>query len=169
MSLFNAAPQPNTLLGRHRVLSPTAGIRVSPICLGGMSLTNSWFVIPFHNVLVHFNLLMNFRKEMMGAADEPYDILDTFFSQGGNFIDTANVYQAEESEKVIGQWMQERGNRDQMVIATKYTAGFRAYNREKEPIQTNFTGSSVKSMHVSIEASLKKLKTDYVDILYVHW
>jgi aryl-alcohol dehydrogenase-like predicted oxidoreductase len=105
----------------------------------------------------------------MGKAEDPYKILDTFFELGGNFIDTANVYQAEESEKVIGSWMEDRGNRDQMVIATKFTAGYRAYNREKEPIQTNFTGNSVKSMHVSVRDSLKKLRTDYIDILYVHW
>ena len=105
----------------------------------------------------------------MGKADDAYKILDTFFELGGNFIDTANVYQSEESEKVIGSWMEERGNRDQMVIATKFSAGYRAYNREKEPIQSNFTGNSVKSMHVSVKDSLKKLRTDYIDILYVHW
>jgi aryl-alcohol dehydrogenase-like predicted oxidoreductase len=105
----------------------------------------------------------------MGKADDPYKILDAFFEKGGNFVDTANVYQSEESEKVIGDWMEKRGNRDQMVIATKYTAGYRNYQREKEPIQTNFTGNSVKSMHVSVRDSLKKLKTDYIDILYVHW
>ena len=55
----------------------------------------------------------------MGEADDPYKILDTLFEQGGNFIDTANVYQGEESEKTIGDWMEKRGNRDQMVIATK--------------------------------------------------
>jgi aryl-alcohol dehydrogenase-like predicted oxidoreductase len=114
-------------------------------------------------------LVSLFRKDFMGKADDPYEVLDAFYEQGGNFIDTANVYQLEESEKVIGDWMQKRGVRDQMVIATKYTAGYRAYQREKEPIQTNFTGNSVKSMHVSVNASLKKLQTDYVDILYVHW
>ncbi|KAH8587365.1 NADP-dependent oxidoreductase domain-containing protein [Bisporella sp. PMI_857] len=150
MCAFPAAPKPTTLLGRHRVLSPTAGVRVSPICLGGMSLGNSW-------------------EGFMGKAEDPYQILDAFFEQGGNFIDTANVYQGEESEKIIGDWMVKRANRDQMVIATKFTAGYRSYQRDKEPIQTNFTGSSVKSMHVSVNASLKKLQTDYIDILYVHW
>ena len=56
-----------------------------------------------------------------------------------------------------------------MVIATKYGAGYRAYNRENEPLQSNFTGTSAKSMHVSVRDSLRKLKTDYIDILYVHW
>ena len=54
------------------------------------------------------------------------------------------------------------------MLATKYTAGYRAYQREMEPIQTNFIGNSRKSMHVSVNVRLKKLKTDYIDILYVH-
>jgi aryl-alcohol dehydrogenase-like predicted oxidoreductase len=105
----------------------------------------------------------------MGKADEPFEILDAFFKEGGNFIDTASVYQAEQSEMFIGEWMEKRGNRDQMVIATKYTAGWRAHKQEEEPMQTNFTGNSVKAMHVSVHDSLRKLKTDYVDILYMHW
>ena len=104
-----------------------------------------------------------------GKADDPYEVLDTFFDMGGNFIDTSNIYQEEASEKVIGEWIEKRKNRDQIVLATKYTAGYRAYQRETEPIQANFTGNSRKSMHVSVNASLKKLKTDYIDILYVHW
>jgi aryl-alcohol dehydrogenase-like predicted oxidoreductase len=115
------------------------------------------------------SLMKSFRKEHMGEADDPYEVLDTFFEQGGNFIDTSNVYQREESEKTIGDWMEKRGNRDQMVIATKYSSAFRADARDTEPIQTNWVGNSRKSMHVSVNASLKKLKTDYIDILYVHW
>lgn len=54
-------------------------------------------------------------------------------------------------------------------IATKYTAGYRTSQFDKEPIQSNFVGNSVKSMHVSVNASLRKLQTNYIDILYVHW
>ena len=124
------------------------------------------------------NVLSNFKqlahpshsgRNIKGEADDPYKTLDTYFEQGGNFIDTANVYQGEESEKTIGDWMEKRGNRDQMVIATKYSSAFRAHARATEPIQTNLLGNSKKSMHVSVNASLKKLKTDYIDILYVHW
>ncbi|CZR57761.1 related to voltage-gated shaker-like K+ channel, subunit beta/KCNAB [Phialocephala subalpina] len=106
MSIFQTAPQPKSLLARHRVLSPTAGVRVSPICLVYM-------------------------EGFFGRADDPFEVLDTFFEMGGNFIDTANFYQEEASEKIIG--------------------------------------NSRKSMHVSVIASLEKLKTDYIDILYVHW
>ncbi|KAL6161902.1 hypothetical protein ACJQWK_09106 [Exserohilum turcicum] len=63
---------------------------------------------------------------MMGKCDKKtvFEILDLFHDQGGNFIDTANNYQFEESEKWIGEWMKERGVRDQMIVATKYTTCF---------------------------------------------
>jgi aryl-alcohol dehydrogenase-like predicted oxidoreductase len=74
----------------------------------------------------------------------------------------------EESEKWIGEWMKKRGNRDQMVIATKYTTAFRAGHGDKEII-INSSGNGSKSLHTSVEASLKKLQTTYIDLLYVHW
>jgi aryl-alcohol dehydrogenase-like predicted oxidoreductase len=150
MSFFKSPPKPETALGWHRILSPTASVKVSPLCLGGISLGESW-------------------SEMFGKNEDAFELLDSFFSLGGNFIDTSNTYCSEESERWIGKWMEARGTRDQMVVATKYSAGYRAYNREKEPFQTNFTGNSAKSMHISVRDSLRKLKTDYIDILYVHW
>jgi aryl-alcohol dehydrogenase-like predicted oxidoreductase len=104
-----------------------------------------------------------------GKNDDPSALLDAFFSLGGNFIDTSNTYNSEDSERLIGEWMEKRGIRDQMVVATKYSAGYRAYNRAQEPLQANFTGNSAKSMHISVRDSLKKLRTDYIDLLYVHW
>jgi len=116
---------------------------------------------------------MNFGeawKDVMGACDKKttFEILDYFYESGGNFIDTANNYQAEESEIWIGEWMKERNNRDQMVIATKFTTCFRAGHHDKEII-INSTGNGTKSLHLSLEASLKKLQTSYIDLLYVHW
>lgn len=122
----------------------------------------------------------------MGECDKDttFEILDYFYDQGGNFIDTANNYQNEESETWIGEWMEKRGVRDQMVLATKvrtsmmimlsvaknrqYTTGYRSATDSKA-IQSNYTGNNAKSLHLSLEASLKKLKTSYVDVLYVHW
>ncbi|KAF5710095.1 alcohol dehydrogenase [Fusarium globosum] len=147
---FPTAPKPKTPLGFHRILSPTAGVKVSPICLGGISIGHEW-------------------KFYTGQNEEPFKLLDAFYDIGGNFIDTASNYNNQMSETLIGQWMQERDVRDQMVIATKYTAGYRAFGDNPEPLQSNFTGNSVKSMHVSVRDSLKKLRTDYIDILYVHW
>ncbi|KAK6852402.1 norsolorinic acid reductase [Apiospora arundinis] len=145
------APTPRSPLARYRLLSPTASVRVSPLCLGAMNFGNAW-------------------KDFMGACDQQTveKILDFFVHQGGNFIDTANNYQSEESEKWIGEWMKKRGVRDQMVIATKYTTCFRAGHGENE-ILANFTGNGTKSLHTSVNASLRKLQTDYIDLLYVHW
>ncbi|KAG9677738.1 norsolorinic acid reductase, partial [Aureobasidium melanogenum] len=152
MSFFDPAPKPKSLLGYHRVLAPTAGIKCSPLCLGAMNFGNGW-------------------KEFMGECDKDtsFEVLDAFFDLGGNFIDTANAYQCEESEEWLGEWMEKKGNRDQMVIATKYTTGYRYHARDAEPLQSNFVGNSFKSMHISVNRSLKKLRTDYIDLLYVHW
>ncbi|KAI2785519.1 Aldo/keto reductase [Daldinia loculata] len=146
------APAPQSPLARYRLLSPTASIRVSPLCLGAMNFGNVW-------------------KDYMGECDEKTteDILDYYYNQGGNFIDTSNNYQFEESEKRIGAWMKKRGNRDQMVIATKYSINFHAGPRGKGEIMINFTGNGSKSLHVSVNASLEKLQTSYIDLLYVHW
>lgn len=84
-------------------------------------------------------------------------------------MDTANTYNSEESQQLIGDWMENRGVWDQMVVATKFGAGYRAYNLENKPLQSNFTGPSAKSMYVSVRDSLRKLRTDYIDIVYVHW
>ncbi|OQO02230.1 putative aryl-alcohol dehydrogenase AAD14 [Cryoendolithus antarcticus] len=133
--MFTPAPAPPTELGRYRVLSGSAGIRVSPLQLGGMSIGEAWTGI-------------------LGSMDKKtaFELLDAFTAAGGNFVDTANNYQNDESEAWIGEWMKERGNRDQMVIATKFTS--------------NYAG---RSLHMSLRDSLQKLQTEWIDILYVHW
>lgn len=96
-------PQPKTKLGRPRQLSPLAGVHVSPLCLGGMSIGDKWDKFGFGE--------MNKESSLK--------LLDAFYEAGGNFIDTANNYQNGTSEQFIGEWMEERGIRDQMVVATK--------------------------------------------------
>ncbi|KAK0383535.1 hypothetical protein NLU13_9446 [Sarocladium strictum] len=143
--------KPATDLGVLRVLSPSAGIRVSPLQLGAMSIGQAW-------------------AKGMGSMDKQssFKLLDAFVEFGGNFIDTANGYQNEESETWIGEWMAERQNRDQLVIATKYTSDYRAYKVGKRNAP-NTSGNHKKSLHVSVRDSLRKLQTDYIDIMYVHW
>ncbi|KAK0720719.1 putative aryl-alcohol dehydrogenase Aad14 [Lasiosphaeris hirsuta] len=150
MDFFKPAPEPSTELGRYRILCPSAGVRVSPLCLGGMSLGEAWS-----------SALGSMNKE------DSFRLLDAFFKAGGNFIDTANAYQNEQSEQWIGEWMAERGNRDLIVLATKYTSDFRSHalGKGKAP---NFMGNSRKSLHLSVRESLAKLKTDYIDVLYLH-
>jgi aryl-alcohol dehydrogenase-like predicted oxidoreductase len=103
------------------------------------------------------------------SKEESFKLLDAFVAAGGNFIDTANNYQNEQSESWIGEWMKLRGNRNQLVIATKYTTNYRSYELGKNVKAINYGGNSRKSLHVSLLDSLKKLQTDYIDLLYVHW
>ncbi|KAI0691100.1 aryl-alcohol dehydrogenase [NADP(+)] [Cytidiella melzeri] len=153
MSNFWVAPlpEPPTKLGRHRQLSPLAGIHVSPIQLGAMSIGDKW------------------GPGGMGEMnkEDSFKLLDAFYDAGGNFIDTASNYQDETSELFIGEWMEKRGIRDQMVVATKYTTNYK--RGENIPQKTSFVGNNTKSMHISVERSLEKLRTSYIDILYLHW
>ncbi|KAH8157426.1 hypothetical protein CIB48_g10820 [Xylaria polymorpha] len=134
MSFMEPAPPPPTELGRYRVLCPNAGVRVSPISLGAMSIGSAW-------------------SGFMGSMDkdQSFELLDAYFQKGGNFIDTANNYQDEQSERWLGEWMSSRKNRDQIVLATKFTTDYKSHELGKGKF------------------SLAKLQTDYLDILYVHW
>jgi aryl-alcohol dehydrogenase-like predicted oxidoreductase len=94
--------------------------------------------------------------------------------------------QDESSESFIGEWAEKRGIRDQLVISTKvrsqlrssgpntnpdllqYTTNFKDRNNAIAN-KINYFGNNIKSMHISVDASLKKLRTTYIDILYVHW
>ena len=96
------------------------------------------------------------------SKETAFELLDTFYDLGGNFIDTANAYQDGESEEWIGEWMHKTGRRDQMVISTKYTLPWKV----GQPVQqSNFGGTGTKSMYLAIEASLKRLQTDYIDLV----
>jgi aryl-alcohol dehydrogenase-like predicted oxidoreductase len=88
-----------------------------------------------------------------GRTDE---ILDAYWSEGGNFIDTADAYAAGRSEIMIGNWMRDRGNRSEMVIATKI--GKSADN----------PGLSARAITRAVNASLERLQTSYIDLLYLH-
>lgn len=96
------------------------------------------------------------------TKEDTFELLDTFYDLGGNFIDTANAYQDGQSEEWIGDWMQKTGRRDEMVVATKYSL---SYMRGHPVQQSNYVGTGTKSMHVAIESSLKKLQTDYIDLV----
>ncbi|KAK4222181.1 NADP-dependent oxidoreductase domain-containing protein [Podospora fimiseda] len=155
LPLIPNGPPAKTLLARYRLLSPTASIWVSPLCLGSLNFGNAW-------------------KDFLGecTSESTEEILDHFFSQGGNFIDTSNNYQFEQAETRIGNWMKKHNNRDQLVIATKYSTNYQTLpssQPQKQQILVNYTGNGNKSLTLSVEASLKKLQTSYIDILYVHW
>jgi aryl-alcohol dehydrogenase-like predicted oxidoreductase len=93
------------------------------------------------------------------SKDESRAILDAFFEAGGNFIDTANVYTNGTSETLLGEFLQ--GNRERAVLATKYTNAMPGTD-------PNAGGNQRKNMMQSVEASLKRLKTDYIDLYWLH-
>jgi aryl-alcohol dehydrogenase-like predicted oxidoreductase len=93
------------------------------------------------------------------SKDESRQVYDAFLEAGGNFIDTANVYTNGTSEKLLGEFM--TGHRDGIVLATKYTNAAPG----KDP---NAAGNHRKSMMLAVEASLKRLKTDYIDLYWLH-
>src|SRR3954468_6110393 len=96
------------------------------------------------------------------TADEPQsqEILDAYVAAGGNFIDTANSYLVEHgrSEAIIGRWLADRGNRDQLVVATKVGGG-------RGPVR-NLRAETIKR---EAHASLERLQTDRIDLYYAHF
>ena len=90
---------------------------------------------------------------------ESRKVYDAFRDAGGNFIDTANVYNEGTSETFLGEFM--KGDRERVVLATKFTGGMRRRD-------ANAVGNSRKNMMDSVHASLKRLQTDYIDLYWVH-
>lgn len=116
-----------------------SGLRVSPLCLGTMTFGEDWG---------------------WGASKKvSRQLFDAFLEAGGNFIDTADVYTEGSSEKLLGEFI--RDERDYIVLATKYTLS----NTTKDP---NRSGNHRKNLVQSVEASLQRLETDYIDLLWVH-
>eukprot|EP01113_Clastostelium_recurvatum_P012206 TRINITY_DN16312_c0_g1_i1.p1 TRINITY_DN16312_c0_g1~~TRINITY_DN16312_c0_g1_i1.p1 ORF type:complete len:403 (+),score=118.69 TRINITY_DN16312_c0_g1_i1:131-1339(+) len=142
---------PASPLAVYRLLSKNGPLRVSPLALGTMN----------------FGTAMPEHLGSVGGKDDVYGILDHYFKQGGNFIDTASNYHHGQSEEWVGDWMADRGVRDQIILATKFSGG--SVPASKEGPRINYTGNTRKTLHLSVETSLKRLKTDYIDLLYVHF
>jgi len=94
------------------------------------------------------------------AIDEPttFAVLDAYVEAGGNCIDTADVYSAGESELILGRWMKARGNRDGVIMATKLGS----------QMGPGKQGLSRRYIFEAVEASLKRLQTDYIDLYQAH-
>jgi aryl-alcohol dehydrogenase-like predicted oxidoreductase len=104
---------------------------------------------------------MNFGTST--SKEDAYRSLDAFVEMGGNFIDTSNNYAhwlgtGDESETLLGEWLSERGGRDKLVIATK--VGFDRHGKGQ--------GLKREQIEYWIDESLRKLKTDYIDLYYAH-
>ena len=102
---------------------------------------------------------MTFGRENEATEAESFQMLDHFVGAGGNFIDTANVYSTGVSETIVGNWLK-RQNREDLVIATKVRFPMGA--------GPNDLGLSRKHILSSVEASLRRLQTDYIDLYQVH-
>ena len=122
----------------YRILG-NSGMRVSELCLGTMTFGEDWG---------------------WGASpDECRRMLDVFLEAGGNFVDTACNYTGGSSERILGELLE--SHRDEVVIATKYTLSIR-------PDDPNGGGNHRKSLVQSLEQSLRRLRTDRVDLLWMH-
>jgi aryl-alcohol dehydrogenase-like predicted oxidoreductase len=127
---------------RYKLLGKS-GLRVSELCLGTMTFGEDWG---------------------WGAPKETsHQIFDAFVEAGGNYIDTANLYTNGSSEQILGELI--AAERDRLVVATKYSLANQMNATHKNP---NGSGNHRKNMMQSIEGSLKRLKTDYVDMLWLH-
>jgi aryl-alcohol dehydrogenase-like predicted oxidoreductase len=89
------------------------------------------------------------------------DVFNRYIDAGGNFIDTADLYTAGTSEKMVGKFITERSLRDRVVLATKFT-----FNGE--PGNPNAGGNGRKNIYRALEGSLKRLQTDYIDLYWLH-
>jgi len=105
---------------------------------------------------------MGFGTENGWGADKEtsFKIMERFAEAGGNFLDTANIYKFGTSEKIIGEFISDH-DRDYFVLATKYSL----HDNKTNP---NASGNNRKNMMRSVEASLKRLQTDFIDVLYLH-
>lgn len=122
------------LLGR-------SGLRVAPFCLGTMTFGTEW----------------GWGSPIAAARQ----IWGRYLEEGGNFIDTADCYTEGKSEEMIGGFLKESGNRDRVVLATKYTFN----GSTGDP---NAGGNGRKNIYRALEGSLRRLQTDYVDLYWVH-
>jgi aryl-alcohol dehydrogenase-like predicted oxidoreductase len=123
---------------RYTFLGPT-GLRVSELCLGTMTFGEDWG----------------------WGADEATSraVFEAFADAGGTFVDTADVYTGGSSEAMLGRFL--AGRRDRFVVATKYSIS-------TDPTDPNAGGNSRKNLTRSLEASLRRLGTDHVDLYWVH-
>ncbi|MCX5388288.1 aldo/keto reductase [Streptomyces sp. NBC_00083] len=125
-------------LDTYRLLG-RSGLRVSPLALGAATFGTEWG---------------------WGAdEEESRRLFDLYVERGGNFVDTASTYTDGSSERLLGAFSRHR--RESLVLATKYTT-------LRTPGDPNSGGPHRKNLFASVESSLRRLQTDYLDLLYLH-
>ena len=126
-------------LSNYRTLG-RSGLMVSPLALGTMT----------------------FGQPTWGVSDQEAQLIfNSYLDAGGNFVDTADVYSGGRSESLIGQFVNDRHLRDQVVLATKFSFNGQAGN-------PNGGGNGRKNLYRAVEGSLRRLNTDYIDMYWMH-
>ncbi|MEL7474057.1 MAG: aldo/keto reductase [Planctomycetota bacterium] len=129
-------------LNHYRTLG-RSGLRISPLCLGAMTFGEDW----------------GFGSDV----ETSQRIIDAYIDRGGNFIDTANIYTKGHSEAILGDHVgQDRSKRDRLVVATKFLGNL-------YPGDPNGGGAHRKALIAACEQSLRRLKTDYIDLYWMHF
>ncbi|MFC4536740.1 aldo/keto reductase [Sphaerisporangium dianthi] len=128
----------------HYYLLGRSGLRVSRLALGTMNFGTGGFHAAYGK-----------------TEDEARPILRRYLEAGGNFVDTADFYTAGESETILGNLIAEAKVRDRVVLTTKFT-------NSVDPGDPNAGGNGRKHMIRAVEASLRRLRTDYIDLFLLH-
>ena len=128
----------------HYYLLGRSGLRVSRLALGTMNFGTSGFHAPYGK-----------------TEDEARAVFRRYLDAGGNFIDTADFYTASQSETILGGLIAEAGVRDRVVLTTKFT-------NSVNPGDPNAGGNGRKTMIAAVDASLRRLRTDYIDLFLLH-
>ncbi len=123
----------------EKIIFGNTGLKVSKMCLGTMTFGETW----------------GFGSDEKEAGK----ILDYYLDNGGNFIDTADKYTDGDSERILGKFLKERRRR--CILSTKYSL-------LTDEHDANSFGNHRKNLVLSVEDSLKRLKTDYIDLLWIH-
>ena len=118
-----------------------SGLRVSPLCLGTMTFGTEWGI---------------------GVGESAsQELFNLYLEAGGNFIDTADAYNGGNSEALVGKFVAEQGLRDWVVLATKFSVC-------GKPGNPNAGGNGRKNIYRAVEDSLRRFKTDYIDVYYYY-
>lgn len=124
----------------HYFLLGSSGLRVSPLGLGTMTFgSGGWHA----------------------GEEASRAIFHRYVERGGNFVDTADIYSGGASEELLGRLIRETGDRDRLVVATKFGG-------PTDPDDPNRRGNGRKHVLAAIDASLRRLNTDYVDLYWLH-
>jgi len=134
-------PKRNPLALSEYALLGRSGLRVSPLCFGTMTFGTEW----------------GWGADMAGCRA----MLHRYLEAGGNFIDTADGYTNGRSEEIVGELLEEAQARDRVVLATKFTFNTR-------PGDPNAGGNGRKNIERALDGSLRRLRTDYVDLYWLH-